>query len=211
MTRQPEDRAECEDRQNAKPWPPESVGYQADWTAALGGCWALVGQSSRAGGLQEADREDVMQEVALAVVQLHAALAGAAALESRPGWLHGTVRHKIADAQRAHAHQPATNVDMEAIAAKAHPAKEPLSEAEVLQRAGLSPALVKRVRGCFGKRAWRAFLDVAVHGRAAADVGEELGMSVDAVYQAVHRIRMKFQRECRKIQPSLGRTAEGGA
>jgi RNA polymerase sigma-70 factor (ECF subfamily) len=51
------------------------------------------------------------------------------------------------------------------------------------------------IRPSFDDKTWAAFWRTTVDGRTSAEVGEELGMSNDAVRQAKRRVRRRFQQE----------------
>jgi RNA polymerase sigma-70 factor (ECF subfamily) len=51
------------------------------------------------------------------------------------------------------------------------------------------------IRGDFEDRTWQAFHRAAVEGQPAAALAAELGMSVDAVYQAKARVLRRLREE----------------
>ena len=61
--------------------------------------------------------------------------------------------------------------------------------------AWLSRRGLQLVRAEFENRAWGAFWRTAVEGQAPADVAEDLGMSVQAVYKAKSRVLRRLREE----------------
>ena len=54
---------------------------------------------------------------------------------------------------------------------------------------------VDLVRAGFEDRTWQAFWRVAAEGRPSAEVAAELGMTIDAVYQAKSRVLRRLRAE----------------
>ena len=51
------------------------------------------------------------------------------------------------------------------------------------------------IRAEFKESTWQAFYRTAVDARPAAEVAEELGISLRAVYQAKYRVMRRIRRE----------------
>jgi len=57
-----------------------------------------------------------------------------------------------------------------------------------------------QVRGQFTDATWQAFWRTAVDGRGAAEVAQELGLSVGAVYIAKSRVQARLREQVRLIE-----------
>jgi RNA polymerase sigma-70 factor (ECF subfamily) len=68
-----------------------------------------------------------------------------------------------------------------------------------LEEAEYRSVVVKRaldlIRSDFEPQTWAAFTGVMVDGRSAKDVAAELGMTVNAVYLACHRVMTRLREE----------------
>jgi RNA polymerase sigma-70 factor (ECF subfamily) len=152
----------------------------------------------RRAGLHEADAADVLQDVFLAVA---GAVAG---FDRRAGgafraWLWTITRNKLRDHFRrlkdrpeaaggSEAHRRLLDVPDEEPAAPADPS-DPGSATALLRRA------LELIRGDFEERTWQAFYRATVEGQPAAALAAELGLSVDAVYQAKARVLRRLREE----------------
>src|SRR5262249_25395169 len=59
--------------------------------------------------------------------------------------------------------------------------------------------LLELIRGEFEPRTWAAFWGVAAEGRSAKDLGDELGMTVGAVYVAKSRVVKRLREEAEAL------------
>jgi RNA polymerase sigma-70 factor (ECF subfamily) len=64
-----------------------------------------------------------------------------------------------------------------------------------LDATGLYQRALNLLRTDFAESTWQAFLATAVDGRSAADVAEDLGMTVGAVYVAKSRVLARLREE----------------
>ena len=71
------------------------------------------------------------------------------------------------------------------------PSKADLKDAEKI----ISHRAVELVRGEFEPRTWDAWYKTAVEGRRPADVADEMGMTLHAVYKAKSRVLLRLRRE----------------
>jgi RNA polymerase sigma-70 factor (ECF subfamily) len=150
-------------------------------------------------GLQGEDAADVVQEVFSAVATSIANFRRDRPGDSFRGWLWGITRIKAADHFRrlrdkprakggTDAHQRLAQIpDQSLLDSKTD--KDPEGERGVKRRA------VELIRASVEDRTWKAFWRVAVDGQPLADVADELGMSVGAVYQAKYRVRRRIRSE----------------
>jgi RNA polymerase sigma-70 factor (ECF subfamily) len=158
---------------------------------------------ARKRGLQDADAADLMQEVFRSV-------AGAAGrLEYDPkrgsfrGWLYTVTRNKIytfLDGQRRQVRGSGDSAAQTRLEEQPGPDDETgaLWDQEY-ERSAFSWA-AERVRGEFHEATWQAFWLTAVEGKAARDVGRQLGLSPGAVYVAKSRVIARLREEIRELE-----------
>jgi RNA polymerase sigma-70 factor (ECF subfamily) len=81
------------------------------------------------------------------------------------------------------------------------PEEEPADPTGVEENALLHRAL-ELIRPEFEERTWRAFWNMTVDGRTAADVGRELGLAANAVHQAKFRVLRRLREEMAGLVPA---------
>lgn len=170
------------------------------WTQFVAIYGPLVRGYARRCGLQEADADDVVQEVFRAVA------AAILELEHRPGrgafrrWLFTITRHRLLDflkrARRREHGARATNA-MALLVDRAAPDQEPEWDQEYERQVFTWAA--KRVQPQFQEHTWRAFWRTAVEGRPGPQVAAELGMSLGAVHVARSRVLARLREEVRGL------------
>jgi RNA polymerase sigma-70 factor (ECF subfamily) len=156
----------------------------------------LVSRWCRRAGLQEADVDDVCNEVLMA---LHRSLPG---FEKRPehgsfrGWLRTITRNKIRDfwGQTRPDHQGPGGSDayeqfLEIPAREDAPRDSSADEDNSL----LYRRALELIRCDFSEPVWKAFLRVVIDGQPAADVAEELNTTPAAVYSARARVLARLR------------------
>lgn len=158
----------------------------------------------RRSGLQGEDAADIVQEVFSAVATHVAGFRGQRRQGSFRAWLRTITRNKIRDAIRRERHrlgaQGGTSAQQRLLQAPQPPdppsQSEPPEVEDALWRRGL-----ELVRAEFEDRSWRAFWRVAVDGRSPAEVADELGMTLHAVYKAKSRILRRLRQELSDLEP----------
>lgn len=162
----------------------------------------LIYRFGRKHGLQDSDAADLMQNVLRAV----AAVARGFEYDKQRGtfrsWLLTVARNELYKGLRGRNRAVAGSGDTEAHALLEQvPGKED-SQAEWdrdYERQLLAYA-VKLVRSDFRDATWQAFWQTAVQGRSAKEVGEQLHMSVGAVYVAKSRVLARLKEEVRRLR-----------
>jgi RNA polymerase sigma-70 factor (ECF subfamily) len=146
---------------------------------------------ARKTGLQEPDAADLVQEVFALLLRKLPEFAYDPAKSFR-GWLRTVTLNQWRLIQRRRAGQPTTAQGVE-------PDALPAAEGEAFWEAEYRQHLVARalavMRAEFQPTTWRACWECAVHGRPAADVAAEFGLSVGAVRAAKFRVLNRLRQE----------------
>jgi RNA polymerase sigma-70 factor (ECF subfamily) len=146
---------------------------------------------ARRQGFQEADAEDVVQEV---LVKLIHALPGYETREGQSfrGWLFRVSVNQCRDFRRRKATR-ALPGDA-GLAAVSDPSRESELEETEYRRLLVGRGL-QLVRPDFDDRTWAAFVGLMVEGRPAADLAAELNLTKNAVFLARHRVLKRLREE----------------
>src|SRR4051812_44239441 len=173
-------------------------GDERAWTEFTEIYGPLVHGLARRRGLQEADAEDLAQEV-FRIVSL--------AIErydpdpdrgSFRGWLSRIARNLIINLFVARRRLPQGTGDTDLhrlLEDRPDPAGEDSVSFDAEYRRRLIAWAAERVRGEFSEPAWRAFWQVGVEGRPPKEVASDLGMSLGTVYQYKSRAVVRIRRE----------------
>jgi RNA polymerase sigma-70 factor (ECF subfamily) len=160
----------------------------------------LVHRWCKRSGLDDNDLADVFQESFRAVSKNLHGFAPNKSVGAFRSWLRTIVRTKIADHFRRRTQQAcgqggtAAQIHLAEMADPLHDGRFDESEAEVAS----DHALVVRqamelIKPQFTAQNWNAFWQVAVEGRSAVEVAEQLGVNAQAVRQANYRIRRRLR------------------
>lgn len=164
----------------------------------------LVAFWCRRWGVREQDLVDLIQEVFSAVAVHLERFQKERSSDSFRGWLLTIARNKVNDYFRNRAKEVAAAGGTEASRRLAevvdpHAADDsPGPGEEAITNALLHNAL-EAIRGEFHERTWRAFWGVVIDGRAAADVGADLGMPAGTVRVAKSRVLLRLRRELGEV------------
>ncbi len=143
--------------------------------------------------LQAADAADVAQDVFAAVLASLKAYHRDRPGDSFRGWLWTITRNKVRDHLRRRQGQPQAEGGTEAQERLVRvPAREPEASAPD-QDNSLEHRAVELIRAGVEERTWRAFWLVTVEKRDATAVAEQLGISLQAVYDAKYRVRRRIR------------------
>jgi RNA polymerase sigma-70 factor (ECF subfamily) len=148
--------------------------------------------------LQDADCDDLIQEVLLRIVQE----APQFRHNNRPGafraWLRQMLVNRLREFWRRRPHTPVATGDTDflfKLGQLEDPDSEPSRIWDQDHDRRVAARLLEMIEGDFEPLTWRAFRDVTVEGRRAAEVAAELGLSVNAVYIAKSRVMARLQQE----------------
>lgn len=169
---------------------------RADDTAAWSDFVAIyepvIYRLARSRGLQDADAREVTQDVLLAV----ASAIHRFDPEKQPkfsGWLARVTRNAAIDHLRRRCHRGSGNSDMVRQLQQVPETDNESSLFELERRRGLFRFAAAGVRQRVSPQSWTAFWETAVQGRGSAEVAEQLGISVGAVYVARCRVLAKIK------------------
>ena len=147
-------------------------------------------------GLKNQDAADALQEVFHAVARKVGEFRPDPGGGSFRGWLWVITRNKVRDHFRAARAEPVGGTDMQN---RLHelPESEPesWSESGDCSRASLVSRAAQLIREDFEPHTWQAFWRLAVENHPARDIAADLGMTVDAVYQAKARVLRRLREE----------------
>jgi RNA polymerase sigma-70 factor (ECF subfamily) len=163
----------------------------------------LVYGFARKQGLQDADAADLSQDVLRSVAGAARGLEYDPTRGSFRGWLFTIVRNKLRNFRAAEVRQERGSGGSDARALlEEQPdrgdVREDRWDQEYEQR--LFRWAAEQVRGGFQPASWQAFWQTAVEGKSPQAVGEQLGMSVGAVYIAKSRVLARLREEIRRLQ-----------
>jgi RNA polymerase sigma factor (sigma-70 family) len=174
-------------------------GDEAAWQEFVGLYEPLVYRLARQRGLQDADAQDLCQEVFRAV-------AGAIgrwdpALGSFRAWLLRIARNLLINLlDREKRHRGSGDSGVQALlAAQPEPSPESTALFDAAYHRRLFEWAAEAVRSEFTLKTWEAFWRTAVAGRRARDVAAELGLSVGAVYIARSRVLARLRSQVEQL------------
>ena len=162
----------------------------------------IVLSMCRRAGLQPADREDVFQEVALAVARHLAQFRHDRPGDTFRGWLRSITRTKILDVYRRLGRQPkilggtAAHQLVQGVCSRC--IDEDDGDADAARQwedSILAHEAVKLVRNEFEDRTWQAFWRTVAGGLSASVAADQLGMSPGAVRVAKSRVLRRIRDE----------------
>jgi RNA polymerase sigma factor (sigma-70 family) len=158
----------------------------------------LVYQLARRKGLQEADAQDLIQEVFRAVARAIERYDPDPARGSFRGWLSRIAGNLIINLLAAQRRHPRGTGDTD-IQRLLEEQPDLLAEESALfeseYRKRLLAWAAERVRGSFSEAMWQAFWRTGVEGQPVKEVAEALGMSIGTVYQYKSRVVARIRRE----------------
>ncbi|NQT17262.1 MAG: sigma-70 family RNA polymerase sigma factor [Planctomycetes bacterium] len=158
----------------------------------------LVYRWARQSGLQATDAADVVQDVFLNLARDISGFRRDRPNDSFRKWLRVITRNRVYDRFR--------NLAAEPQAAGGSDANKKLRElptfppdaddgSDFVEIRRLRSRALELLRGEFKASTWQAFWRAAVEGDAPADVAEDLGLSVWAVYKARSRVLRRLNQE----------------
>lgn len=172
----------------------------------------LVHRFARRRGLQEADAQDLVQEVFCAVARAIERYDPDPDRGSFRGWLFRIARNlslNLLAAQRRHP-QGTGDTDMQRLLEQSpDPSGKDSALFEAEYRGRLIAWVAERIRSDFSETAWQAFWRSSVEGRPVKEVADSLGISLGTVYQYKSRVVVRIRRELAQFEwESIGEFSE---
>ena len=173
----------------------------AAWTEFLAIYRPVVYRMARRRGMQDADAQDVTQQVLLAVSQ---AIGDWEPGPGRPpfrAWLVTITRNAVTKALTRKRPDAGTGSSSVMQLLDAQPADAPETTAEFVlesRREALRWA-ADQIRPEFSAVTWRLFWDTAVEGRSVAKVAAATGRSTGAIYMARFRVLQRLKEKAQEV------------
>ena len=165
----------------------------------------LVFEFARRGGMQESDAADLVQEVMQEVAKSIKRFDYDPATGKFRSWLYKIAKRTSGHIARRQIHQPKGTGDTGMIEA-IHQLPDSNESHEELwnqqYRRQLLQWAADKIQHDFKKTTWQAFWLTAVDGIGAAQVAEQLQLSVGSVYVAKNRVMKKLKQKIREIDDS---------
>lgn len=163
----------------------------------------LVQRFGRRAGLQDADAQDLTQQVLQAISGAIHRLEYDPARGTFRGWLFGVARRQLSKLRAREGRQSHGSGDTDANLRLAElPAPDPDESAwwELEYKKQRFLWAADRIRDHFQPASWQAFWQTAVAGQTATVVAALLGISVGAVYTAKSRVLDRIKQEIAGLQ-----------
>jgi RNA polymerase sigma-70 factor (ECF subfamily) len=162
----------------------------------------LVYQLAKHRGLQDADAQDLVQEVFRAVARAIEGFDPNPARGSFRGWLSriaGNLIINLLVAQNRHPRGTGETEMLRLMEQQPEPTREESAVFEREYRRSLLAWAAERVRPAFSELAWQAFWQTGVEGKSPGVVAQSLGMSLGTVYQYKSRVVARIRREIEQV------------
>ncbi len=172
----------------------------ASWAEFLGIYQPVVYRMARRRHLQEADAQDVVQHVFLAIAR---SIENWEPGDGRPpfrAWLTTIARNAITKALIRQPRDRATASPLDAEVLAAHPEPEATaSELLVEARREAIRWASEQIRSEFSEEIWRVFQLTAIEGVAIAEVAQASGRSVGSIYVARFRVVTRLKEKIQEV------------
>jgi RNA polymerase sigma-70 factor (ECF subfamily) len=143
---------------------------------------------------QDADADDVIQEVLVVVVRRLPEFAHNRRMGAFRTWLKTVATNKLGDYLRSDARRRVGSPDL-VLAQLADPSSELSREWERQHAQHLAHALLQKIQHEFEPATWDAFRRVTMEGEPTASVATALGMTANAVMIAKSRVLARLREE----------------
>lgn len=171
------------------------VGDEGAWSDFVRLYAPLVYSLARKHDLQDADAADLTQDVLRSMVQALPRLVYDPARGSFRGFLFTAARNQIRKQVMARKRGPVNSELLDEM-----PAPEEVDAWEQEYQRHVFGLAAERVRDGFRPATWQAFWRTSVDGEEAQRVGDELGLSVGAVYIARTRVLARIREAVRELE-----------
>jgi len=178
----------------------KDLGDGAAWTEFLGIYQPVVFRMARRRGLQDADAQDVMQQVFLSISK---SIEGWTPGDLQPpfrAWLTTIARNSITKALVRRPRDAATGSTSMVELLDAQPDPQ-ATTAEILSEARkeLIRWATEQIRSEFSEATWNVFWRTAIEGVPIAEVAKSTGRSAGAVYVARYRVIARLKEKVLEV------------
>ena len=150
--------------------------------------------------LAHADASDIVQDVMRSVSLAMENFEYDPKKGKFKGWLFTAVRNAISSHFRKKSRRPETVADTLVLESlESDPQEEEAKRWEQDYQNQLMGWALEKIKGEFAERIWSAFKGTALEHRSAEEVGNDLGMSKNAVGVAKHRVMMRLREKVHSI------------
>jgi RNA polymerase sigma-70 factor (ECF subfamily) len=172
----------------------------AAWAEFLGIYRPVVYGMARRRGLQDADAQDVAQQVFLAVSGAIGDWESGSGQPPFRAWLRTITRNAVTKALTRRRPDAGTGSSSVRELLDALPADDPETTAEFLRESRRQAFrwAAEQIRPEFSPETWRLFWDTAVEGRSVAEAAAATGRSTGAVYLARYRVLRRLKAKVRE-------------
>jgi RNA polymerase sigma-70 factor (ECF subfamily) len=174
---------------------------ERSWAEFMAMYAPFVKRLARRRGLQDADADDLVQEVFRAVAHAIEKQTYDPARGSFRGWLFRIARNLVVNfliAQRRHPRGSGDSAMNGLLQTVPSPAESALFEAEYKRQ--LLYWAAEQVRDEFSSLTWKAFWQAGVEGRSARDVAEKLGTTVGTIYHCKSRVMARLRQKIEELE-----------
>lgn len=178
----------------------KDLGDGASWVEFLGIYQPVVYRMARRRHLQDADAQDVMQQVFLSISR---SIERWEAGDGQPpfrAWLATIARNAITKALARRPRDQATGTTSAADILENEPAVE-ATASEILAEARqeIIRWATEQIRSEFSDEIWQIFQQTAIHGVPIADVAKSSGRSTGSIYVARFRIIARLKEKIQEV------------
>jgi RNA polymerase sigma factor (sigma-70 family) len=150
----------------------------------------------RRAGVAPQDADDLVQEVLLAAARELPGFRYDRSQGSFRGWLRSVLIRRIRHHQRGRNRTTTTRpLDDALLDSLEDPASDLSREWDAEHDGHVAAGLLETARPDFAEQTWVAFTRIVMDGEKPAAVAADLGMSLDAVYQARSRVLARLRQE----------------
>jgi RNA polymerase sigma factor (sigma-70 family) len=182
-------------------------GDERAWTEFTEIYGPFIKRVARCRSLQDADADDLVQEVFQTVARAIERQLYDPARGSFRGWLFRIARNLVVNFLIHRQRHPRGSGDSDIrtlLEAEAAPSPEDSALLEAEYKRQLLYWAAEQVRAEFSELTWNAFWQAGVEGRPAKDVAKALGTTVGTVYHCKSRVMARLRKKIEQVEDEGG-------
>jgi RNA polymerase sigma factor (sigma-70 family) len=179
------------------------AGDELAWAEFTGIYGPFVKRLARQRGLQDADADDLVQEVFQTVARAIERKLYDPERGSFRGWLFRIARNLVTNFlihQKRHPRGSGDSDIKSLLEAQPAPSAEDSALFEAEYKRQLLYWAAEQLRAEFSELTWNAFWQAGVEGRSAKDVAEGLGTTVGTVYHCKSRVMAQMRKKINQVE-----------